>query len=270
MTLAHPKMSGPARGDAGTRRGQYRIDHHRRLPLGCISVSSAEHGRTRQGPGEATVTTGMRVVLIDGQPLVRSGMRVALVHDPALVVVGEAASVAEAVAADDALQPDAVVLGVANGPLSVRAVRQHWPDAAVLLVSSAVDPPSVRRAFERGVAGVVLPTVDGAEFVRALRVVACGERYLTPAVGVSLVRDVHKSDSGVALSVRERDVLRLLALGHTNHEIAQTLVVSVRTVEGHRAHMMAKLDVTSRAELVRHALTVGLLDDELARSERVP
>lgn len=210
---------------------------------------------------------GVRVVIVDAQPLVRSGMREALGRAQGLVLLDEAASVTAMVGPtpDDA-PPDVVILGVGSGLLAVRAVRERWPTAAVLMVSATTDPSSMRRAFERGVAGVVLPTVDEDEFVRALRLVAAGEQYLTPEVGASLATDRHDGARAGALSARERDVLRLLALGHTNHEIARELVVSIRTVEGHRAHLLTKLGLASRAELVQHALKVGLLDDELARS----
>lgn len=219
----------------------------------------------REGPGEAVVADNVRVMIVDAQPLVRSGMRVALGRAEGFEVIGEGASVAEAPGRAVEAQPDVVVLGIGSGLLSVRTARERWPKVAVLMVSAAVDPVSIRRAFERGVTGVLLPTVDDDEFVRALRLVAGGERYLTPEVGASLAQDVY-DDRRVALSAREQSVLRLLALGHTNHEIARELVVSIRTVEGHRANLMAKLGLASRAELVQHALRIGLLDDELART----
>lgn len=211
------------------------------------------------------MTDGARVMIVDAQPLVRSGMRVALGRAAEeFVVIGEAPTVTAAIGTPAGADPQVVVLGVGCGVSSVRSIRERWPKAAVVMVSAAVDPVSTRRAFERGVAGVVLPTVGDDEFVRALRVVAAGGRYLTPEVGASLAQDGYGDRRG-ALSAREHDVLRLLALGHTNHEIARELVVSIRTVEGHRAHLMAKLGLASRAELVQHALHIGLLGDELAR-----
>ncbi len=207
----------------------------------------------------------VRVMIIDAQPLVRSGMRVALGREQELVVVGEAPSVAEALGASARVDPDVLVLGAGHGTVSVHTVRERWPKARVLMLSAAVDPVSVRRMFELGVAGVVLPIVDDDELIRALRTVAAGERYVTPGVGAALAQAGHDHNGVAALSARERDVLRLLALGYTNQEIAHELVVSIRTVEGHRAHLVAKLGAVSRAELVRLAIRVGLLDDELAR-----
>ena len=206
----------------------------------------------------------VRVMIIDAQPMVRSGMRVALAGEPAFTIIGDGASVATASGTDAGV----VVLGSGQGVAAVRAVRERWPHAEVLMVSSSADPVATRRMFELGVAGVVLSTVDDEELVRALRTVASGERYVTPAVGATLADAKHERNGLTALSVRERDVLRLLALGLTNQQIAQELVVSVRTVEGHRSHLMAKLGATSRAELVRHALAVGMLDDDSGRAVR--
>lgn len=204
----------------------------------------------------------VRVMIIDAQPLVRSGVRVVLGRAQEFAVIDEGPSVAGVSGA----APDIVVLCAGHGSAAVRTVRERWPRSAVLLVSASGDPVSARRAFEMGVAGIVLSTVDDEELVRALRAVAAGGRYVTPGVGAALADANHEHAGMAALSARERDVLRQLALGLTNQQIAHQLVVSIRTVEGHRAHLMAKLGATSRAELVRHALKAGLLDDDLARS----
>jgi two-component system response regulator NreC len=212
------------------------------------------------------VAQEVHVVVIDTQPLVRSGVRVALGPDSGMSVVGDGASPAEVAGPSAVVVPDVVLLGGGHGLLSVRAVRERWPSAGVLLVTQAGGPASVRQAFDRGVTGVVLPTVDEHELLRALRMVAAGERYVTPELGATLLRDGNVDAKHRSLSSRERDVLRLLALGHTNQEIAHELVVSVRTIEGHRAQVATKLGCSSRAELVKHALAIGLLDEDLARS----
>ena len=126
------------------------------------------------------------------------------------------------------------------------------------------DPRYVREAFEAGASGYVLKEAADTEVVGAVREVAAGERYVHPALGAGSSQaeaDERRAAEEDPLSEREREVLRLLALGHTNQEIAKMLYISVRTAETHRAHIMQKLRLSSRAELVRYALAEGLLDD---------
>jgi two-component system response regulator NreC len=134
----------------------------------------------------------------------------------------------------------------------------------VLVLSMQDDPRYVREAFEAGASGYVLKEAADAEVVGAIREVAGGGRYVHPALGARLVAaDAEERARADAdpLSDREREVLRLLALGHTNQEIAKMLYLSVRTVETHRAHIMQKLRLTTRAELVRYAIDTGLLEE---------
>jgi two-component system response regulator NreC len=133
----------------------------------------------------------------------------------------------------------------------------------ILVLSMQDDPRYVRAAFEAGASGYVLKEAADTEVVEAVRTVARGERYVHPALGARLVAaevEERKRADTDPLSDREREVLRLLALGHTNQEIAKLLYISVRTAETHRAHIMRKLGFTSRAELVRHALEQGLIE----------
>ena len=126
------------------------------------------------------------------------------------------------------------------------------------------DPRYVREAFAAGASGYVLKEAADTELVQAVREVAAGGRYLHPALGAKLVTaesDERRRAEEDPLSDREREVLRLLALGHTNQEIARMLYISVRTAETHRAHIMQKLRLTTRAELVRYAIDQGLLED---------
>jgi DNA-binding NarL/FixJ family response regulator len=144
------------------------------------------------------------------------------------------------------------------------AVRQAAPEAKVLVLSMQDDPRYVREAFDAGASGYVLKEAADTEVVSAVRAVAAGERYLDPALGARLVAaesDERRRVETDPLTDREREVLRLLALGHTNQEIAKMLFISVRTAETHRAHVMQKLRLSSRAELVRHALREGLLEE---------
>jgi DNA-binding NarL/FixJ family response regulator len=129
------------------------------------------------------------------------------------------------------------------------------------------DPRYVREAFDAGASGYVLKEAADTEVVGAIRAVAAGERYVHPSLGAKLfaaeAEERRRAESD-PLSDREREILRLLALGHTNQEIAKMLFISVRTAETHRAHIMQKLQLGSRAELVRYALAQGLLDADSA------
>jgi two-component system response regulator NreC len=144
-------------------------------------------------------------------------------------------------------------------------VLQAVPQAKILVLSMQDDPRYVREAFAAGAAGYVLKEAADNEVVGAVRAVAAGERYVHPILGARLIAaeaEEQRRAEADPLSDREREVLRLLALGHTNQEIARTLYISVRTAETHRAHIMQKLRLTSRAELVRYALAEGLLLEE--------
>jgi two-component system response regulator NreC len=135
----------------------------------------------------------------------------------------------------------------------------------VLILSMQDDPRYVREAFAAGASGYVLKEAADTEVVAAVREVAKGSRYVNPELGARLVAaeaDARRQAEADPLSDREREVLRLLALGHTNQEIAKQLYISVRTAETHRAHIMQKLRLSTRAELVRHAIAHGLLEEQ--------
>jgi two-component system, NarL family, response regulator NreC len=123
-------------------------------------------------------------------------------------------------------------------------------------------PRDVRRAFDSGAHGYLPKAAADEDLVRAIRAVASGQRYVHPSLGAALATPAGDHGPLDDLTAREREVLRLLALGHTNQEIAERLVVSVRTVESHRAHVMTKLRVDTRAGLVREALRAGLLEED--------
>jgi DNA-binding NarL/FixJ family response regulator len=209
----------------------------------------------------------IRVVLVDDHAILRSGLRRVLDAEPDIEVVGEAESADRAVFEALANKPDVVVMDLVmpgkSGIEGMPAVLQAVPDVKLLVLSMQDDPRYVREAFEAGAAGYVLKEAADTEVVGALRAVAAGERYVHPTLGARLVAaeaEERKRAEADPLSEREREVLRLLALGHTNQEIAKMLYISVRTAETHRAHIMQKLNLRSRADLVRHALASGLLD----------
>lgn len=162
-------------------------------------------------------------------------------------------------------RPDVIVLDGVPAPVgeSVRRVLAEVPHGKALVLTDRDDPAAVREAFEAGASGYLLKGADGSNVFAAVRALAAGESYVDPALGARVIAaDLQQRarPEGDGLTSRQREVLRLLALGHTNQEVAETLVLSVRTVETHRAHLMQKLGISSRAELVRYALEHGLLD----------
>lgn len=211
----------------------------------------------------------IRVLIVDDHAVVRAGLRRVLEAEPDLETVGEAENAERAVFAAIEHRPDVVLMDVVmpgrSGIEGMPALLQAVPDAKVLVLSMQDDPRYVREAFAAGASGYVLKEAADTEVVGAIRAVAAAERYVHPALGARLV-DAEAEEQRRArddpLSEREREVLRLLALGHTNQEIAKLLYISVRTAETHRAHVMQKLRLGSRAELVRYALSEGLLDGD--------
>ena len=210
----------------------------------------------------------IRVLIVDDHAVVRAGLRRVIEAEPDLEAVGEAATAERAVFAAIEQKPDVVLLDVVmpgqSGIEGMPALLQAVPEVKVLVLSMQDDPHYVREAFEAGASGYVLKEAADTEVVDAIRAVAAGERYVHPALGARLVAadaEERRRAEDDPLSEREREVLRLLALGHTNQEIAKLLYISVRTAETHRAHIMQKLRLGSRAELVRYALSEGLLED---------
>jgi two-component system, NarL family, response regulator NreC len=209
----------------------------------------------------------VRILIVDDHAVVRSGLRLLLEAEDDLEPVGEAGNARDAVFQARALKPDVILMDVVmpeqSGLDVVPTLLHERPETKVLVLSMQDDPQYVRQAFSAGASGYVLKEAADVEVVAAIREVARGGRYVNPELGARLVTaetaELRRAEED-PLSEREREVLRLLALGHTNQEIAQQLFISVRTAETHRAHIMQKLRLSSRAELVRHALSQGLLD----------
>jgi two-component system response regulator NreC len=209
----------------------------------------------------------IRVLIVDDHAVVRSGLRMLLEAEPDIEPVGEAPNADRAVFEALETKPDVVLLDLVmpgkGGIEGMPALLRSVPDAKVLVLSMQDDPRYVREAFAAGASGYVLKEAADSEVVAAIREVANGGRYVHPSLGARLVQaeaEERRRAEEDPLSDREREVLRLLALGHTNQEIASMLYISVRTAETHRAHIMQKLRLSNRAELVRYALSVGLLE----------
>ena len=213
--------------------------------------------------------TDIRVLVVDDHAVVRSGLRLLLDRESGIVAVDEAANADEAVFRMIEHKPDVLLIDVTmpgtSGIEAIPKLLEASPASKVLVLSMHDDPRYVRDAFAAGASGYVLKEAADAEVVAAIREVAGGGSYVNPALGARLVAAEAKEQADARadpLSEREHEVLRLLALGHTNQEIAKTLYISVRTAETHRAHIMQKLGLASRAELVRYALARQIIEAE--------
>lgn len=212
----------------------------------------------------------IRVALCDDHAVVRSGLRHILDDEADITVVGEAGNAEEAVALAAAEHPDVFVMDLGlpgtSGIEATRQLRAVSGDTAVLVLTVHDDVAYLRRAFEAGATGYLVKDAADVELVMAVRHVAAGDQYVHPSLGAALLESevvtAPPSGPGGALSEREVEVLRLVALGHTNADIAEALYLSVRTVETHRAHVQQKLGVRSRADLVRIARERGLVVDD--------
>ena len=207
-------------------------------------------------PADATAAT-ITIVVADDHAVVRGGLRRLLDSEPDFRVVAEAGDVDETKACVAEHEPAILLLDLhmpGGGSLpAMRAIQEASPDTAILVLTMQDDPGFAREAMLRGARGYVLKEAEEAELLHAIHTVAGGATYLQPELGARLVTGTSP------LTGRESEVLRLLALGHTNSETADRLHLSVRTVETHRANIQSKLGITSRADLVSHALESGLI-----------
>jgi two-component system response regulator NreC len=207
---------------------------------------------------------GIRIVLADDHAVVRSALRMLLDSEQGFTVVGEAGNLDTATQLVLDERPAVLVLDLSMpGRSTLEAIptlREQAPDTHIVVLTMQDQPEVVREALTAGAAGYVVKDAADAELVEAVRRAAVGEIYLNPRLGAQMARAAPAAPVD-DLTEREVQVLRLIALGHTSAEIAAQLYVSVRTVEAHRAHIQKKLGVRTRAELVRHALSRGLLAD---------
>lgn len=212
----------------------------------------------------------IRVALCDDHAVVRSGLRRILADEADIDVVGEAGTAEEAVALAGATTPDVFVMDLGlpgtSGIAATRDVLAASPATKVLVLTVHDDVAYLRKAFDAGARGYLVKEAADVELILAVRHVATGQEYVHPALGAALLAPgapaPRAGGPGGELSDRELEVLRLVALGHTNAEIAAELYVSVRTVETHRAHLQQKLGIKTRADLVRYARQIGLLEEE--------
>jgi two-component system response regulator NreC len=205
----------------------------------------------------------IRIVLADDHVVVRHGLRMLLDSEPDFEVVAEAGDVEGARRYVLGHHPDVLVLDL-NMPEgssleAIPAIREQSPGTQIVMLTMQQEPVFARHALGAGALGYVLKEAADEELVEAVRRAAAGESYLNPRLGARLASEPESGLPG-DLSEREVDVLRLIALGHTNAEVAEQLYLSVRTVETHRAHIQQKLRRSSRAELVQYALEHKLIN----------
>jgi len=209
----------------------------------------------------------VRVLVVDDRPSARAGLALLVSAEDDLEAVGEAGSTDEALAEARSLQPDVIVLDAGlckQGETDIiQALAREHPAGKVLVLSVQDEPHDLLEALELGASGYVLKQALETDLVPAIREVAEGRRYVPPELGARLIAaetaEQRRAEED-PLSDREHEVLRLLVLGHTNQEISEKLFISVRTAETHRAHIMQKLRLSTRAELVHYALDRGLLE----------
>ncbi len=207
----------------------------------------------------------IRVLLVDDHAILRQGVRELLAAAGDIEVVGEAGTAGEAIAAAQALRPDVVLLDVAlpdrNGIEVIEDLKRAHAGAGVLALSMYPAAQYAVAAVRAGAAGYLPKATDSSEVLAAVRQVAAGGRYITPTLATLLAETIdqgHDADPAASLSVRERQVLELLAAGQTATEIGVTLGISVKTVSTYRARLLTKLDLTSTAALIRYAVEKGM------------
>jgi two-component system, NarL family, response regulator NreC len=206
-----------------------------------------------------TATTTTTIVVADDHAVVRSGLRLLLDAEPELEVIAEAGDMPGAIRTVQALCPAVLVLDLnmpgGSGLDTITTLSASTPETAIVVLTMQDDPAFARRALQNGALAFVLKEAADDELLEAVRAATRGETYLNPRLGARMAKEpASPPEPHDDLTDRERDVLRRIALGHTNAEIASQLYLSVRTVETHRAHIQQKLSRSSRAELVQYAL----------------
>jgi len=204
-----------------------------------------------------------RVLIADDHSVVRQGLRMFLALDPDLEVVAEAADGAEAVRLARQLQPDVVLMDLLmpamDGIAATQEIRRELPDMQVLALTSVLEDASVVSAIRAGAIGYLLKNTEADDLRRAIKAAAAGQVQLSPEAAARLMREVRAPESPETLTERETDVLRLLAHGKANKEIAQNLSIGEKTVKTHVSNILAKLGVQSRTQAALYAARIGMV-----------
>jgi DNA-binding NarL/FixJ family response regulator len=205
----------------------------------------------------------VRILIADDHAVVRQGLRMFLQLDPELEVVGEAGDGAEARRLAGELSPDVVLMDllmpVMDGIAATEAIRRDLPDVEVIALTSVLEDASVVGAVKAGAIGYLLKDTNADDLCRAIKAAAAGQVQLSPEAAARLVREVRAPESPEALTDRETDVLRLLAEGKANKEIAASLAIGEKTVKTHVSNILSKLGVQSRTQAALYAAQIGLV-----------
>ncbi len=205
----------------------------------------------------------IRILIVDDHGVVRQGLRMYLSLDPDLEVVAEATNGAEAVCVARSFRPDVVLMDllmpVMDGISATEAIRRELPDTEVIALTSVLEDNAVYGAMRAGAIGYLLKDTQAEELCRAIKSAAAGQVSLSAPVAARLLREVHPPDDPEPLTEREVDVLRHLALGKSNKEIAAALVITPKTVQTHVSNILGKLGVNSRTQAALHAVRTGLV-----------
>ena len=214
----------------------------------------------------------IRVLLADDHTILRAGLRMMLNAQPDIEVVGEASDGRQAITEAQRLTPEVILMDITmpecNGIEATRQVKRLLPDVRVLVLTMHENEEYLFQVLRAGASGYMLKEAADTELISAIRVVSSGRFYLSPSAQTMMVSDYlqrvrtgEERDSYGALTEREREILKLVAEGYTNNQIAERLFISPKTVDTHRTHIMDKLNLHSRAELVKYAMRRGLLEE---------
>lgn len=214
----------------------------------------------------------IRILLADDHTILRAGLKMMLNAQPDMEVVGEAQDGRQAIQEAQRLQPDIILMDITmpdmNGIEATKQIKKVLPDVKVLVLTMHEHDEYIFQALRAGASGYMLKEAADTELISALHVILSGQFYLSPAAQSVMVGDYlqrsrtgDEKDSYSSLTEREREILKLVAEGFTNNQIAERLVISPKTVDTHRTHIMDKLNLHSRAELVKYAMRRGLLED---------
>lgn len=214
----------------------------------------------------------IRILLADDHTILRAGLKMMLNAQPDMEVIGEAQDGRQAMHEAQRLQPDVILMDITmpdmNGIEATKQIKRAQPEIKVLVLTMHEHDEYIFQALRAGASGYMLKEAADTELITAIHVVQSGQFYLSPAAQSVMVGDYlqrvrtgEEKDSYSSLTEREREILKLVAEGHTNNQIAERLVISPKTVDTHRTHIMDKLNLHSRAELVKYAMRRGLLED---------
>ena len=206
----------------------------------------------------------IRLLLVDDHAVVRQGLKMFLASEPDFEVIGEAANGLLAIEMARQLQPNVVLMDLLmpgmNGVEAIRIIRQEMPETEVIALTSVLEDSTVVGAIRAGATGYLLKDTDGPELIRAIKAAFDGQVQLSPKAAARLLREIRAPESPEKLTEREVDVLRLLAQGMSNKDIAQALIIGEKTVKTHVSNILSKLGLTSRTQAALYATNIGLVE----------